>query len=87
MRIHSHFHISDDLLKNIKFPLVDYHDCDHRRTGQGAREAGAPHVLGSKRKFGQSQFSKTFPCFFHYFEDLNIKSVVIQLHLHERVVA
>ena len=28
--------------------------------------------LGSKRKFGQSQFLKTSPWLFDYFEDLNI---------------
>ena len=38
--------------------------------GRGARGAAAPKVLGnsdflgSKRKFGQSQVLKTFPCFF-----------------------
>ena len=43
----------------------------HRRTGRGERGGlqppqifGNSDFLGSKRKFGQSQFSKTFPCFF-----------------------
>ena len=42
----------------------------HRRTGQGGRgglqppqSLGNSDFLGSKRKFGQSQFLKTFPCF------------------------
>ena len=45
----------------------------------GARGAAAPQILGnsdflsSERKFGQSQFFKTFPCFLnHYFEEINI---------------
>ena len=33
---------------------------------------GNPVFLGSKRKFGQSQFLKTSPWLFDYFEDLNI---------------
>ena len=33
---------------------------------------GNSDVLGSKRKFGQSLFLKTFPCLLNYFEDLNI---------------
>ena len=44
----------------------------------GARGAAAPQILGnsdflgSERKFGQSQFLKTFPCFLnHYFEEIN----------------
>ena len=42
------------------------------RAGE-ARGAAAPQVLGdsdflgSKRKFGQSQVLKTFPCFFFFF--------------------
>ena len=28
--------------------------------------------LGSERKFGQSQFLKTSPCFYYYFEGINI---------------
>ena len=42
----------------------------HRRTGRGGRgglqppqSLGNSDFLGSKRKFGQSQFLKTFPCF------------------------
>ena len=31
-----------------------------------------PQILGSKRRFGQSQVLKTFPCFFNYFEEINI---------------
>ena len=46
----------------------------------GARGAAAPpkilgnsDFLGSKRKFGQSQFLKTFPCLlYYYFEEINI---------------
>ena len=46
----------------------------------GGRGAAAPQILGnsdflgSKKKFGQSQFLKTFPCFFlnYYFEEINI---------------
>ena len=34
---------------------------------------GNSDFLGSKRKFGQSQVLKTFPCFFnYYFEEINI---------------
>ena len=43
----------------------------HRRTGRGGRGGlqppqilGNSDFLGSKRKFGQSHFLKTFPCFF-----------------------
>ena len=44
----------------------------HRRTGRGVgrgglqppQSLGNSDFLGSKRKFGQSQFLKTFPCFF-----------------------
>ena len=39
----------------------------HRRTGRGGEGGCSPppnsDFLGSKRKFGQSQFLKTFPCF------------------------
>ena len=47
----------------------------------GARGAAAPPppkfwatqiFLVSKRKFGQSQFLKTFPCFFYYSKETNI---------------
>ena len=45
----------------------------------GARGAAAPQILGnsyflgSERKFGQSQFFKTFTCFLNrYFEEINI---------------
>ena len=50
-------------------------------TGIGVRAGGArgteilgnSDFLGSERKFGQSQFFKTFPCFLnYYFEDINI---------------
>ena len=51
----------------------------HRRTGQGGEGGCSPpqilgnsDFLGSERKFGQSQFLKTSPCLFIYFEDLNI---------------
>ena len=44
----------------------------------GARGAAAPpqslgnsDFLGSTRKFGQSQFLKTSPCFWYYFEEIN----------------
>ena len=48
--------------------------------GGGARGAAAPQILGnsdflgSKKKFGQSQFLKTFPYFFfnYYFVGINI---------------
>ena len=52
-----------------------------RAGGGGARGTAAPppqilgnsDFLGSERKFGQSQFFKTFPCFLnHYFEEINI---------------
>ena len=34
---------------------------------------GNSDFLGSKRKFGQRQFLKTFPCFsYYYFEEINI---------------
>ena len=33
---------------------------------------GDSDFLGSKRKFGQSQFLKTFPCFFYYSKETNI---------------
>ena len=60
------------------------------RAGGGARGAAAPPNFGSKRKFGQSQFLKTSPWLFDYFEDLNINlievGVIIQLHLHETMV-
>ena len=62
------------------------------RAGE-AREAAAPpqilgnwNFLGNKRKFGQSQFLKTFPRFFYYFEEINI-FYIIQLHSHETVIA
>ena len=44
----------------------------------GARGAAAPpnfgnsDFLGSTRKFRQSQFLKTSPCFYYYFEEINI---------------
>ena len=53
----------------------------HRRTGRGGEGGCSPppkfgqlRFLGSKRKFGQSEFLKTFPCFFYYyyFEEINI---------------
>ena len=61
----------------------------HRRTGRGGGGGGLwgeegcsyPQILGnsdflgSKRKFGQSQFLKTFPCYYYYyyyFEEINI---------------
>ena len=53
----------------------------HRRTGPGGRgglqppqSLGNSDFLGSKRKLGQSQFLKTFPCFLLllYFEEINI---------------
>ena len=45
----------------------------YRRTGRGGEGAAAPppqilgnsDFLGSKRKFGQSHFLKTFLCFFN----------------------
>ena len=53
--------------------------------------------LGSKRKFGQRQILKTFPCFFYYYFEKNIFyfnlkknpefGVIIQLHSLETVVA
>ena len=54
------------------------HNCNklnHRRTGRGTGRGGLqpPQILGSERKFGQSQFLKTSPCLFNYFKDLNIK--------------
>ena len=55
------------------------HGIYHKRNGAGrARGAAAPHrppppqILGSKRRFGQSQVLKTFPCFLNYFEEINI---------------
>ena len=33
---------------------------------------GNSDFLGSWRKFGQSQFLKTSPCFYYYFEEINI---------------
>ena len=52
---------------------------------------GNSDFLGSKRKFGQSQFLKMPPCLFNYFEDLNINlklaAIIVQLHSHETVVA
>ena len=33
---------------------------------------GNSDFLGSTRKFGQSQFLKTSPCFYYYFEEINI---------------
>ena len=52
----------------------------HRCTGRGRGGLQPPQILGnsvflgSKRKFGQSQVLKTFPCFFfyYYFEEINI---------------
>ena len=48
----------------------------HRRTGRGGTHtqiSGNSDLLGSKRKFGQSQFLKMFPCFlYYYFEEINI---------------
>ena len=51
----------------------------HRRTGRGGRGGlqppqilGNSDFLGSTRKFGQSQFLKTSPCFYYYFEEINI---------------
>ena len=69
----------------------------HRRTGRGGEGGCSPPkfwatqiFLGSKREFGQSQFLKTFPCFFfitlkrQIFSILIWKnpevSVIIQLH-------
>ena len=50
-----------------------------KRNGAGwAWGAAAPHrppppqILGNKIRFGQSQVLKTFPCFFSYFEEINI---------------
>ena len=46
--------------------------------GVGSRGAAARQILGnsdflgSTRKFGQSQFLKTSPCFYYYFEEINI---------------
>ena len=39
---------------------------------QPPQSLGNSVFLGSKRKFGQSQFLKTSPWLFDYFEDLNI---------------
>ena len=44
----------------------------------GARGAAAPpnfgrlRFFGQQEKFGQSQFLKTFPCFFYYSKETNI---------------
>ena len=66
------------------------------RAGGGGGGLQPPQIwgnsvfLGSKRKFGQSQFLKTSPWLFDYFEDLNINlievGVIIQLHSHETMV-
>ena len=46
--------------------------------GGGSRGAATRQILGnsdflgSTRKFGQSQFLKTSPCFYYYFEEINI---------------
>ena len=52
---------------------------NHRRTGRGGEGGCSPpqilgnsDFLGSWRKFGQSQFLKTSPCFYYYFEEINI---------------
>ena len=68
----------------------------HRRTGRGGRGGlqppqilGNSDFLGITRKFGQSQFLKTSPCLYYYFEEINIfyfkpeVGVIIQLHWHE----
>ena len=40
---------------------------------QPSQILGNSDFLGSKRKLGQSQFLKTFPClFYYYFEEINI---------------
>ena len=50
----------------------------HMRTGRGGDGGCSPpkilgnsEFLGSRRKFGQSRFLKTSPCFYYYFEEIN----------------
>ena len=62
---------------NLQFILTKRVSIRHRRTGRGGEggcSLGNSDFLGSKRKLGQSQFLKTFPCFLLllYFEDTNI---------------
>ena len=75
----SNCHLVTDCYEKI-WSLYALESKQHRRTGRGARGAAAPPpkfwatqiFLVSKRKFGQSQFLKTFPCFFYYSKETNI---------------
>ena len=48
------------------------------RGAAGPQILGNSVFLGNKRKFGQSQFLKTSPWLFDYFEDLNINLKLAQ---------
>ena len=60
--------------KNQLIKIIQAHRRTGRGGGQNAQSLGNSDFLGSKRKLGQSQFLKTFPCFLLllYFEDTNI---------------
>ena len=57
-----------------QFPFSGQYSCGEMKTEMQPppKILGNSDFLGSKRKFGQSQFSKTFPCFFYYSKETNI---------------
>ena len=65
---------------HIRFTIIIIYEVPTWAYGPGGARGlqppqilGSPDFLGSERKFGQSQFFKTFPCFLnHYFEEINI---------------
>ena len=77
----SNCHLVTDCYEKI-WSLYALESKQHRRTGRGGEGGCSPppspqilgdsDFLGSKRKFGQSQFLKTFPCVFYYSKETNI---------------
>ena len=63
--------VKENSIPGLKTPFIS---CFGRPRGQNAQSLGNSDFLGSKRKLGQSQFLKTFPCFLVllYFEDLGL---------------